>query len=270
MLDESGKHLTNEFFEEFRDNNALSLENRDFKELFKTIQHAFRYPSDGAEFGLKTRLCEALHKTLKNMGANKRLLRKCLIEDHLVNNFPLLASLSERLAAEDVSKGYRRFIMSCSTKWFKEYCYIFEDITRCEDFVATLDSVLMFLYKCEGEHIKNACSKLPLNIEDLKAAYSKFDSVSSRPTTGTVAQRYDLFLSNFDAETKEQFVEWLLHLHEQVVTSRGGLPWIEVINGKIAVHTEYFAADELQVTPGKGWRYPYYLDALASVYKGLR
>jgi len=94
--------------------------------------------------------------------------------------------------------------------------------------------------------------------------------VSTRPTGVVTGRRYNVLTRLFEADTKENFVRWLLRLHAAIAEDRGGTPWIEAdAAGRIQVNMEHTASTELAVKPGAGWDNWYYLDSLLSVFKGL-
>lgn len=269
ILNSSGEYLSEGFYREF-DTNSLKIKTN---QLFELLQQAYTSPKKEAEFRIRSALSTSLSETLKQKGKNKALLRKYLIDNHQVNGYPLLRAVAEKLSSSKIENGdYRKFLTLCSRSWFKQHGKVFDDILRCENVVATMESVFRFIYGHRSEPVKKVCSKLPLDMAVVRAAFERFEKVANKPENGTASERYTLYLKEVGTSDKVQFVESLLRIHEAVVTGRGGSAWIEGEAGKLKVNVEYHEnkTDELDAVPDDGWINPYYLDSLYYVDKGLK
>ncbi|MEI8348697.1 MAG: hypothetical protein WCI77_00950 [Candidatus Omnitrophota bacterium] len=264
ILDASGKRLTEKFASLF----SFELEREE--SLFQIIHEAHSNGVPGAELKLNSRLCNEVYKKFR-IGKNKELFCDFLINNYQVKDFQLMKAVAEDLVNYEIEgNDYRKFVVRYSAK-FKEHAYVFKDIIKCEDFIGTIDSIFPYLYSQKDKNLKEIASNLPLNIKDIQNAHKSFSEVSNIPPTSIVAgKRYSLFTGSFDISTKEELIRWILDLHEKIARSKSGLPWLELSGDRLAIRVDYFPSDKLKVVPGQGWRSPYYLDVLASIYKEIR
>lgn len=269
IIDGQGRRLSPEFLNDLYV-DSIKLERRHYNELFNIIQYAYDNKNEGAELKLKKTLCRQLHGVLSKPSKNKGVFRKYLIDQFLTDEVPLMKLTAEYfLQANVLITEYRQHISSCRNI-SKKHAYLFTDIIYCEDYIATLQSVIQFLYSQRGRKISETCQKLPLDLNKLEGAYSNFKNISNIPKSGIAAGRYKQFIDNFTVTSKMDFVDWLLNLHNKIITERSGSPWIELVNDVITINVEYPSNENLIVVPGKGWSNPYYFNTLASVYKGLK
>lgn len=263
LLDRSLRRLNSEVYSAFKSDD-IGLSPKQRNKFCELIQEAYNNPTVGAVLPLKKDFCRAVSQTLRSMGKNRSLLLTYLITKHQI-----LPKVAEDLFLQKAF-DYRRFVNACAQK-HKEHRHIFEDIIKCEDFIATLDSIFQFMYAHEKQYLKTVAGKLPIDVEVLTEAHRRFLDVHTRPTKGVAALRYKYFTEGFDGSSKEALLRWLLRMHLKVVESRGGSPWLELDTAdRLVIHNEYASSDKLAVIPGKGWMNPYYIDTMGEVYKGLK
>ncbi len=269
LINVAGRHLSESLANAMAEDELHKLLAR--KKLFDLVTDALQ--GDGVDFPYRPS-----DSLIRNFSAilialpQKKFLRQYLMYPHdniLVQPLAEFA-LSHKLYDED-SAYWRKFIVLCQ-KEFPSNSEHFKNIIRCTDYVGSLDWLFEWLMSFNNESIATAAKACPIKIEALQRSKSEFGQISTFPQS-TAAIRAKIFLNDIRLDSAKSLISDLIAVHAKIAESRGALKWIRISDsGKIVVEVKPFRKqnDPPDVSPGKGWRYDYYLTPLMNICKGLR
>ena len=195
---------------------------------------------------------------------NRALLRRRLFDDH-----PLLDGVAERLAEQPGNVDYSAFLSDCRSH-FPERADVFEDILRCERYIAVLDVAFEQLLAQSGQPVAVAGRALDIDLRALDTARMEFGSLGRHFKTGGIAARFGI-LCNVNLSSETEFTNSLVEAHQKVAGQRGSAHWVEVENGRIRRLVNADSLDAPDSRPQERlWRNDYYLSAVRSVYGEVR
>lgn len=184
-------------------------------------------------------------------------LQKMLIDAHGLNK-----KLAARLLAVNVL-DHRTFLAAAALD-LQGHLETIMDAIRCEDLLAPVEAVFLWLCACKGLTVEAAVADLTLDLASLETARVEFGS-SGHYGSGTAFTRQARFHEQLDTSSHSALARSVLRLHEQVSQERKRAAWVwedqGVLNGDIDIARP--SDPELQV--GLAWRNDYYLYPLKSI-----
>lgn len=223
--------------------------------LFELVTQAM----DGKTVALPTNLGNKLTADLYNTYWNIPLvnhLKTQLIDGHDLNRF-----LAERLL--DIEELDHRTFLS-TVKDLHEHKATIEDTIRCENLLAVVEAIFLWLCASKGKTLKAAVADMPVNLKNIESARKAF-SHSGHYRGETARARFERFQQEIDTTSRIALAQSVISLHDAVSEERGRSPWIWEDQGVMFsdVDIERPSQDAFQV--GLAWRNDYYLKPLQSI-----
>jgi len=196
------------------------------------------------------------------------LPNRALLRRYLFDREPLLDRVAARLAELPAEVDYASFLSDCC-RHFPESSLVFEDILRCERYIAVLDVAFERLLAQAGRSVADAGRALEVDLGALGAARAGFRQLGDH-FRGGVAQRFDI-LCGLDLSGTTAFADALMDAHRKVADQRGSAHWVENDAGRIRALISPDAMAEPDGRPQNLlWRNDYYLSAMRNVYGEVR
>ncbi|GEM_PF-1664309 len=196
-----------------------------------------------------------------------------LLREHLLNppNGEIVRPFAEMASPFLREKNDLRALFRKGRREFPAQAIHFENILKCEDYISSLESVFEFLLHFNGKKLETAAGDLSMDLNRFEDARKKFIEIDTWPN-GLARQRSVFLAQSIETNSARGLIESLVRAHSGIADSRGAVKWIVIgDDGRIACETAPLTAEpDLRVTPGRGWRYDYYVNPLVSIYRGLR
>ncbi len=232
------------------------LEARAREHLFKAVGEAMASPKKvvplrGGKSGL---LATALAKMIA-----KPPLETVLLEPLMQPaGRPLTAALTTRLA--ELDSWQHHSLLSQFSDQLPDYRKTFEQLVRCERWLAPLEASFEWLCANSGLPLSEAAYALPVDLDALRGAQVAFRD--SGPYEGTGQKRQALY-AELDLASKASFIASLLETHRQISEARSAGPWVLLNEGnRLEVRVPMEAPNKGELHPATAWRNDYYLTAL--------
>jgi hypothetical protein len=228
--------------------------------LFNAVARAMNGETVTLPTNMKNKLTADLYNTYKNLPLAEHLHAR-LIDGHSLNRF-----LAERLL--EVKELDHRTFLAPAAQNLREHQATIEDTIRCEDLLALVEAIFLWLCASKGKTIDVAVSDLPVDLDAIEAARKSFGH-SGHYRGDTAIARHERFHRQLDTTSRTTLARSVLSLHESVCEERGRAPWIWEDQGVLFsdVDVERPTEDELQV--GLAWRNDYYLKPLRNIAEQL-
>lgn len=230
--------------------------------LFEVVERAM----DGQTTPLPTHMNDTLNQALYNTFRDLPLaehLHARLIEGHDLNRH-----LAKRLI--DVTRLDHRTFLADAARDLPNHRATIENVTRCENLLAVVDAIFLWLCASKGNKVENAVADLPIDLDALGAARESFGH-SGIYHGQTAIIRHRRFCEHFDTSSNVKLARSVLFLHKKVCKERKRAPWVwENEDQKVLfsdVEVERPSDKELRV--GIAWRNDYYLAPLHGIAKQL-
>ena len=270
LIDESGYKIDNILDGELKSIGNIKVGTKRY--LFGLITESL---IEGKE-SLPPNRNHRLHETLS--GIIHRLPDKSVLYEYLMmkNISPLLEDLAifanDELGQNTYDK--RSFFKKCVRK-FPDYSKHFENIIKCEDFIAPLENLFYWILCHPGKSPHEISKALPVKLELMESAKRRLQEIDT--FTGSAKERWDMYLRTLDTEHPERFVHSLIDIHTNISNSRGSSLWITLSDTqRIVLEQDPLNTEEildngkLSVEPGRGWQNNYYIDSLINIYRGVK
>lgn len=267
ILHDSMRRLSDSFHQHMGD--KLGLDQQQRNKLFNRVIAAVTDQREvGEEFNLhgSRGLPNQLDEILKKMPQKTLLRRYLLPTESLEERVALL--LFEHRKAFWSDGSFRRIFIELCIKQFPQEKEIFEQILRCENFIAPIEQVFRYLFRFVGQPIAKAASELDIDLKLFREAFEGF--CDSGKYSGGTFRRFSIYRDGIQLSSKEDLVSSILACHLKVATDRRREPWITLENDKIQAFTHEKPPENLDALPGRTWNNDYYLRPLLSIYAGLR
>lgn len=266
MVDNTLRRLSDNLYEQAKDVPVLSSRGR--KKLFSYIVSALENHEKGVEFRPDNRnnLFRELSEIINTL-PDKKLLKQYIVPDNSPEERIAKLLYKNRKAFGNIPE-FRRIFIKLAMETLPDMREDFENICRCEDFIAPVESLFYYLFNFKGMSVGDAAAKTKINLNKFSEAFGRFcDSGKYKKGAGN---RFKIYRDGIDRSSIEKFITSLLDCHLKVATGRGREPWLVIEGGKIVPFIEFDPPNELNAVPGKTWRNDYYLKPLLSIYSGLR
>ena len=228
--------------------------------LFRAVQGAMDGHTVELPRNMKNRLTKALYDTFRNLPLADHLHAR-LIEGHDLNR-----QLAERLL--DVEELDHRTFLANAARDLPEHQATIEDSLRCEDLLAVVEAVFLWLCAGKGETVEAAVADLPVDLDALRAACESFGHSGSYQGE-TAAARHSRFREQLDPSSNVELARSILLLHKKVSEERKRAPWVWEEQGVLSSDVEVERPSERELQVGVAWRNDYYLAPLQGIAKQL-
>jgi hypothetical protein len=192
------------------------------------------------------------------------------LADHLharlIDSHPLNRALAARLL--EVEELNHRALLVDAAATLPEHAAALADVIRCEDLLAGLEAVFLWLCASKGGTVEVAVKDLPVDLAAFARARVGF-AESGTYGDHTAAARHDRMRDGLDPSSKVTLARSVLELHAQVSKERRRAPWIWEDGGILHSDVEVTRPSEDQLRVGVAWRNDYYLLPLLSVARQL-
>lgn len=196
------------------------------------------------------------------------LPNRALLRRYMFDQAPLLDRVAARLVELPTEVDYASFLSDCR-RHFPESAQVFDDILRCERYIAVLDVAFERLLVQAGRSVADAGRALEVDLDALAAARADFRQLGAH-FRGGVAQRFDI-LCRLDLSGTAAFADALMDAHRRVADQRSSAHWVENDAGRVCALINLDAMAEPDGRPQTLlWRNDYYLWAARSVYGEVR
>ena len=230
--------------------------------LFEAVERAM----DGQTTRLPTHMNDTLNQALYNTFRDLPLadhLHARLIEGHELNR-----QLAKRLI--DVTRLDHRTFLADAARDLPNHRATIENVTSCENLLAVVDAIFLWLCASKGNRVENAVADLPIDLDALDAARGSFGH-SGIYHGQTANIRHRRFCEQLETSSNVKLARSVLFLHKKVCKERKRAPWVwenEDQNVLFSdVEVERPSDKELRV--GVAWRNDYYLAPLHGIAKQL-
>ena len=230
------------------------------KRLLEAVQDAMDGRTVGLPWHMNNALTKALYETFWNVPLAEHLHAR-LIEGHDLNH-----RLAERLLAVE-ELDHRKFLTDAARD-LPDYRATIEDAVRCENFLAVVEAVFLWLCARKGETVEAAVENLPVELDALAAARRSFEH-SGTYGGETADERRRWFCEELDPSSKVELARSVLLLHEKVSEERKRAPWVWEERDVLLSDVEVECPSEHDLQVGAAWRNDYYLVPLQGIVKQL-
>lgn len=178
--------------------------------------------------------------------------------------------LNKKLAARllDVDALDRRTFLLNAVQDLPDHQQTIEDAIHCENLLAPVEAVFLWLCACKGLTVTAAVADLTIDLESLEVARVAFGN-SGLYGRSTALARHARFHEQLDTASHVALARSILLLHEKVSQERKRAAWIwedqGVLNGDVDIARP--TDPEMQV--GLAWRNDYYLYPLKRIASQL-
>jgi len=228
--------------------------------LFSLVKRAM----DGETVAIPTNLNNILTKSLYNTYWDLPLANH--LHAQLIESNDLTKRLAERLLGTD-ELDHRIFLLAAVQDW-PEHRAVLEDVVRCENLLAVIESVFLWLCASKGKTINEAAKDLSIDLEALETVRIDFGHSGTYPGE-TARARFDRFYRDLDTSNHAMLLRSVLRLHEQVSEARKRAPWVWEDQGMLFSDVDFDHPAETDLQVEVAWRNDYYLYPLQRIAKQL-
>ena len=230
------------------------------KRLFEAVQGAMDGDTVEVPRHIHNRLTTALYDTYWNLPLANHLQAR-LIEGHNLNR-----QLADRLLHVE-ELDHRTFLASAAQD-LPDHQATIEDTVRCEDLLALVEAVFLWLCASRGDTVESAVADLPVDLKALRAASESFGQ-SGFYQGETAAARHGRFRDQLDSSSNVELARSVLLLHEYVSEDRKRAPWVWEEQGVLSSDVEVERPSKRELQVGVAWRNDYYLAPLQGIANQL-
>lgn len=188
-------------------------------------------------------------------------LHEMLFDTHDLNK-----KLAERLLRVDELD--RRSFLADAARDLLDHQSTIYDIIRCENLLAVVENVFLWLCANKGLTAEAAVDELPVDLDALGAARTAFGH-SGQYGEGTAAARHRRIHEGLDISSHVALARSVLTLHEKVSEERKRAAWVWEGHGVLHSDVDVARPSDTQLQVGVVWRNDYYLNPLKSIAKQL-
>ncbi len=143
-----------------------------------------------------------------------------------------------------------------------------EDAVRCENLLAVVEAIFLWLCASKGRTVAAAVEELPVNLDALGAARAAFGH-SGAYRGDTAVARQSRFHEELNTSDKDALARSVLQLHEKVSEERKRAPWVWEDQGVLFSDVDVERPPDGALQVGLAWRNDYYLEPLRGIAKQL-
>ena len=228
--------------------------------LFDAVRDAMNGRTVELSAHMNNALTQALCDTFRSIPLADHLSAR-LIERHDLNR-----ELAERLLA--IEELDHRTFLADAAQDLPDHRVTIENAVRCEDLLAVVEAMFLWLCARKGEKVEVAAAALPVDLDALRAAREAFER-SGVYRGDTAAARQRRFREQLNPSSKVELARSVLRLHEKVSEERKRAPWVWEERDVLLSDVEVEGPSEHELQVGVAWRNDYYLAPLQGIVKQL-
>jgi len=265
LLNETGQYLSGESVQAMVLNEEYTR--RSWGDLFEYIRTAMLEGECAISTNGHATLVQMMVDIINKI-PDRKLLREKLLNPPDGDIVRPLAEFSSDFLREN---NDLRALFSRGKKEFPAQASHFDNVEKCEDFIGSIESVFECLLHFNGQKVSAAARHLELDLARFERVREAFNGIDSW-LPGLPSQRSAYLGRTIDTSSMIALIESVVRAHTEIADFRGAAKWIMIgDDGRLVCETEPFTSQpELRITPGKGWRYDYYISPLVSIYRGLK
>ncbi len=225
--------------------------------LFKTVARAMDGDTVALPTNLNNKLTADLYYTFHDLPLADHLHAR-LIEGHALNR-----QLAERLLeVEDLD---HRTFLATAARELADHRATIGDAVRCEDLLAVVEAIFLWLCASKGKTVPAAVADLPVDLDALGTARAAFGH-SGAYRGDTAVARQSRFHEQLDTSDKVALARSVL---EKVSEERKRAPWVWEDQGVLFSDVDVERPSDRALQVGVAWRNDYYLEPLQGIAKQL-
>lgn len=228
--------------------------------MFRAVDHAMDGKTVELPRNMNNKLTGDLYDTFWDLPLADHLHAR-LIEGHA-----LTKQLAERLL--DVEELDHRTFLAAAAPDLADHRATIEDAVRCEDLLAVVEAIFLWLCASKGKTVEAAVAELPVDLDALGAARAAFGH-SGAYRGDTAVARQSRFHEQLDTSSKVALARSVLLLHEKVSEDRKRAPWVWEDQGVLFSDVDVERPSDRALQVGLAWRNDYYLEPLQGIAKQL-
>ncbi len=228
--------------------------------LFKAVARAMDGDTVALPRNMNNKLTASLYDTFWDLPLADHLHAR-LIKGHALNS-----QLAERLMA--VEKLNHRTFLVAAARELADHRATIEDAVRCENLLAVVEAIFLWLCASKGMTVAAAVEELPVDLDALGAARAAFGH-SGAYRGETAVARQSRFHEELDTSDKDALARSVLQLHEKVSEERKRAPWVWEDQGVLFSDVDVERPPDGALQVGLAWRNDYYLEPLRDIAKQL-
>lgn len=228
--------------------------------LFKLVEKAMDGQTVPLPTDMKNPLTADLCTTCREIPLADHL-RARLIESH---------DLTRRLAESllDVEELDRRAFLAEEARKSDRHRATIEEVIRCEDLLAVVEALFLWLCASKGKTIEAAAEDLPVDLDALEAGRISFGR-SGTYRGDTAIARYRRFQEQLVTSSHVALLRSVLMLHKQVSKERKRAAWVWEDQGVLFSDVDADRPSDVSLQVGIAWRNDYYLTPLRGIAKKI-
>ncbi|MBN1457927.1 MAG: hypothetical protein JXA57_00230 [Armatimonadetes bacterium] len=188
------------------------------------------------------------------------------LHERLIESHELTKHLAERLL--DIEELDHRTFLASEAQQRPGHQATIQDVVRCEDLLAVVEAVFLWLCSSKGKTVEVVAKDLPVDLDALAAARVAFGH-SGTYRGETAISRYNRFHEQLDTSSYVALLRSVLMLHEQVSEERKRAPWVWEDQGVLFSDLDVDRPADTALQVGLAWRNDYYLEPLRGIAKQL-
>lgn len=228
--------------------------------LFEAVRDAMNGRTIELKPHRNNALAKALYETYWNLPLADHLHAR-LVQGHDLNR-----ELAERLLVVE-ELDHRNFLTDAAQD-LPDHRATIENAVRCEDLLAVVEAVFLWLCARKGETVEVAAADLPVDLVRLRTAREAFER-SGVYRGDTAAARQRRFRDQLDPSSKVELARSVLRLHKKVSEERKRAPWVWEERDVLLSDVELEPPSKRELQVGVAWRNDYYLAPLQGIVKQL-
>lgn len=228
--------------------------------LFKAVERAMDGHTVALPRNMNNKLTASLYDTFWDLPLADHLHAR-LIEGHSLNS-----QLAERLL--EVEALDHRTFLAAAARELADHRATIEDAVRCEDLLAVVEAIFLWLCASKGKSVAAAVADLPVDLDALGAARAAFGHSGAYRGETAVARQSRLH-KQLDTSSTVALARSVLLLHEKVSKGRRRAPWVWEDQGVLFSDVDVERPSHSALQVGLAWRNDYYLAPLQGIAKQL-
>ena len=192
------------------------------------------------------------------------------LADHLharlIESNDLTRHLAERLLG--IENLDHRIFLAAEAQQRPDHEVTIQDVIRCEDLLAVVEAVFLWLCSSKGKTVEAIAQDLPVDLDALASARIAFGH-SGTYRGDTAIARYNRFHEQLDTSNHVALLRSVLMLHGQVSEERKRAPWVWEDQGVLFSDVDIDRPADSALQVGLAWRNDYYLEPLRGIVKQL-
>lgn len=188
------------------------------------------------------------------------------LRERLIDSHDLTRELAARLPGKPLD--HRRLLIDVAQDR-DDHRSTIEDAIHCENLIAVVETVLLWLCASKGMTVLDAADGLPTHLVAALASARRAFHRAGRYPGGVAQARHQRLATELETRTRVELVHSVLALHEKVSKERGRAVWVWQDQGRLHSDVDVQRPSEADLQVGAAWRNDYYLHPLQQIASQL-